>query len=1188
MSETDGTIVIDTKIKTDSLETSAKDMQDLTKRVADKVYEIGASAEEATAKLGNMTKNVNLGPLQNVEEEAKAIKDQIQQAEAQMQELMLKQNMLKQAGGKGSDLWTEEQQKIAELENTVEYAKAELESLTNTNVDINVDTSNAEQSLTTLSADERAVFERMSQEVNQSTQEEIAALNSQIEQATARLAELRKASDLFQSLGGDKSFENNYKREIEELENTIKYAKADLRSLGATKTEVNIDTSNAKRNLASLEREEQKVKQQSTNLNAKGSGANFGISSIFSKIGSAVKNAGSGLSNLISKFTSLKGSTDNANYSMTQMLASGILFNAVFSGISAVTSGAVSGLNNLAQYSSTTNAALSSMMSALTQLKNSLATAFAPILTVVAPYITAFINMLSAAITKIGMFIAALTGQKTFTKAVAVQQDYAKSLQKSTNTANKSTNASNKFASAANKSTNATKKNTDAKKKSTNATKKANKENQKYLSGLDEIRRFETQKDTNTKTKTPSTKTPSVKTPKTPSTKTPSTKAGGLGGLSPSDMFKTVKIDSGISDLANKIKKMIAAQDWEGLGKFLAQKINGVLQKIYDAINWKNVGPKITKFVNAFTRTFNSLVDNINWDLLGRTVGAGINTLVNTLNLLLEGINWKNLGSKLAVGVNGLFKEVNWSNVGRLFANGINTPFKMLQGAVNTLNWNLIGLSIAQLLNGAIAKIDVKTIGSSLSGFAKGILTTLNTALINTNWSQLGTKLAQLLKSIDWIGIVVNAITVAGSIVTALTQTGVSFMDELAKGIEKGASNFISKGLSALVDFTANLRQNAGKLVDSGLNLMLNLAKGIADAMPDIIKDVPQIVINICGVINDNMPKILATGVKIIVILLKGMIKSIPTLIANIPQIIKAIVAVFEAFGWMSLGKNIIKGIKNGISSMRSAAAKAAGDVHSSIVNAIKNLPGKMKEIGTKGVTYVGNGIRGGLAALKQTARNIVSYIISGIKSLPSKMVSKATDAISKFKNKFSVKNFISLGKNIIKGIIQGIADNVYLLIAKIGDVASDALDSAKDFLGIHSPSRVFRDQIGKMIPAGITVGIEKSFPDTLRSLQNQVDKLTNINVKTPNIAQGTIIPAKIAAAISTNGINIQNNENLKDLLNELLTAINNLQNADNDKNKNVTYKLTAQLNRRTLFDEVINEAKLRQMGNGNNPFLLA
>lgn len=119
--------------------------------------------------------------------------------------------------------------------------------------------------------------------------------------------------------------------------------------------------------------------------------------------------------------------------------------------------------------------------------------------------------------------------------------------------------------------------------------------------------------------------------------------SGGGGGLdlSPSEMFETVKVDGPLADFAKKLREAFLAEDWEGLGEILADGVNTGLQKLYDAINWKNVGPKITYFCNAFTTTFNSLVDNINWDLMGRTVGAGINSIINTLNLLITGIDWK-------------------------------------------------------------------------------------------------------------------------------------------------------------------------------------------------------------------------------------------------------------------------------------------------------------------------------------------------------------------------------------------------------------------------------------------------------------------------------------------------------------------------------------------------------------------
>lgn len=879
-----------------------------------------------------------------------------------------------------------------------------------------------------------------------------------------------------------------------------------------------------------------------------------GISSVFSRMGGVVSGLGKRLSGLAQNFTSTTNSANNARFSIGRMVGMSILYSTVFGMISKVNSGIMTGINNLAQYSSATNASISSMMSALTQLQNSLATAFAPILSVVAPILTAFMNMLSKAITYIGMFIAALTGQKSFTRAKAVQEDYAASL--------------NKTSSGANKAAKATKNNA-------NATKKANKEIQTYLSGLDEIRQYQKEKDNDT-----------------PSSSTPSAGGGGGGGgyTGPSigDMFEKVPIESSIADIAKKIKDLIKKEDWEGLGAYIASGINKGLQKIYDAINWNNVGPKITYFVNAFTRTFNSLVDHIDWDLLGRTIGAGINTIVNTLNLLIEGIDWKNLGAKIGIGINGMFNEVDWSNVGRLFANRINIPFQMLAGAVNTLKWDTIGKSIGQGLNGAIEQIDVNSISLGLSGLAIGILTTLENALDTTNWSLLGTKLAQLLTGIDWVGILVKAISVAGKALNALTSLGTSFMDNLAKGITNGTQQFISKGLSALTNFTANLRSNAGKLVDSGLNLMLNLAKGIANSLPDIIKNVPQIVSNIANTINDNAPKILMAGIQLIGILIKGLIQAIPTLIASIPQIIVAMVNVFTAYNWLSLGKSLITGIKNGIVAAKSTAVEAMTNTYNGLLNAIKNLPSKLKGLGENGLKEMGNGITGKLSGLKTTAGKILTNIIEAVKNLPKELSKKATSAIRDMKTTFKNVDWGSVGMNVVKGIAKGVGDFAWILVDKMTGLAQKAWEGVKDFFGIHSPSRLMRDTIGKMIPAGITVGLEKAFPDTLKTLMNQSEQLANVPFRTPEIATGKIIPAKASAVIAQkqNSTNSNNNDVLN-LLEQLLSVMKSLE-SDNSGNNGGDYHFTAQINRRTLFDEFIEEAKLRQMSNGRNPFSLA
>lgn len=217
---------------------------------------------------------------------------------------------------------------------------------------------------------------------------------------------------------------------------------------------------------------------------------------------------------------------------------------------------------------------------------------------------------------------------------------------------------------------------------------------------------------------------------------------GKYTGPSPKDMFEEVPIESSLKGIADKIRELIKNEDWEGLGAYIASGINKGLQKIYDVINWNNVGPKVTKFCDAFTRTFNSLVDNIDWDLMGRTVGAGINTLVNTLNLLIAGIDWKNLGKKFATGITGLVREVNWNNLGQLMGNKFMIAWKIFNGMVHNLPYSEIGKAVAECLNGAMSQISLSEVADTLATGLNGAFTSLYSFSESFDWSELVDNIA--------------------------------------------------------------------------------------------------------------------------------------------------------------------------------------------------------------------------------------------------------------------------------------------------------------------------------------------------------------------------------------------------------------------------------------------------------------
>lgn len=209
-----------------------------------------------------------------------------------------------------------------------------------------------------------------------------------------------------------------------------------------------------------------------------------------------------------------------------------------------------------------------------------------------------------------------------------------------------------------------------------------------------------------------------------------------------------------VSLFAHRIRKAIKSENWQALGIVLANELNKGLQKVYDVISWKNVGPKITAFTTAFTETFNSLVTHFNWDLLGRTVGTGVNTIVNTLNQLADGIDWINLGSKMAEGFNGLFDEVDWNNLGHLIGNKFRIAWDMFAGFVKNLDYADIGRSIAEFLTSAFGTVSFGNVGTALSNLMDGAFESLRTFTKEFEWNDFANNVAEgisnFLKNTEW------------------------------------------------------------------------------------------------------------------------------------------------------------------------------------------------------------------------------------------------------------------------------------------------------------------------------------------------------------------------------------------------------------------------------------------------------
>lgn len=390
---------------------------------------------------------------------------------------------------------------------------------------------------------------------------------------------------------------------------------------------------------------------------------------------------------------------------------------------------------------------------------------------------------------------------------------------------------------------------------------------------------------------------------------------------------------------------------------------------------------------NGEAKDFNNLVDELNGSLQGMTAEQKNNALATIFTTQgLQAFNkmtassdatvqkfWKGIqdssgsaAQQAATQLDNLKGDITLlsSATEGLELGFYNTFSGAIRGAIKDVTSEVSGLAEAMEsggISGAFSKLaqDAINFSGQLPGLTKigGDLINGLISSVTQNSGSITTAVGQLLNNL------------ASTISTGLnvfTSVGINLLTTIASGMTQGIPTFLGQALPMLTQFTESLRNNAGKLINAGLTLIQNIAQGLINSIPVLIAYVPIIITNLAGIINDNAPKILATGVTIITNLAIGLVRAIPLLIANLPKIITAIVSVFTAFNWLSLGKNIvtgiIKGIKNLPSLLKSTAKNAVNGfkgafrgngILSAVKGAFTKIPSAVKSIFTKAVSLV-------------------------------------------------------------------------------------------------------------------------------------------------------------------------------------------------------------------------------------------
>lgn len=289
-----------------------------------------------------------------------------------------------------------------------------------------------------------------------------------------------------------------------------------------------------------------------------------------------------------------------------------------------------------------------------------------------------------------------------------------------------------------------------------------------------------------------------------------------------------------------------------------------------------------------------------------------------------------------------------------------------------------------------------------------------------------------------------------------LADTAVTFLvGNLMPAIGNILSALPDAAATLITSLASSLKAQAPGLLQSGIELLQNIVSGIVTGLPQLLQSGADMIAGYRQAISEQFPQILESGSQMLQNLVNGILQNLPTLVSSALELIGQMVGVF----WDCLPQLLQSGVQL-ILSLADGVLQSLPQVASAAFTTIAKLAASMlsraPDILQSGITLIGE-LAAGL-----------------IRALP-KVASAAVQIISDIKDKFSRTDWLSLGRNIVDGIISGIRNAMDALGVAIRDVASSALNAAKNALGIHSPSALFRDEIGRQIPAGMALGIEKN-----------------------------------------------------------------------------------------------------------------
>ena len=378
-----------------------------------------------------------------------------------------------------------------------------------------------------------------------------------------------------------------------------------------------------------------------------------------------------------------------------------------------------------------------------------------------------------------------------------------------------------------------------------------------------------------------------------------------------------------------------------------------------------------------------------------------------------------------------------------------------------------------------------------------------------------------------------------------ISESGISILKSLLSGLESVlpelgpfVTNVIDLMLQAFLTY-------APSLFSMGVTLLGDVIRGLADRMPELIPMAKEAIRTIMDALTKNLPTILQAGIDILIALIEGISDMLPELIPaaidciltlvqglldNLPQIIQAAIDLIVALAF---------GLIDALPILMEKAPDIIQALVDGLLDAIPMLIDAAVELLMKLVDYLIDNIDLILTTGPKIIMKLADSLIGAIPKLFDAAM-KIPKAIAK---KIIETDWLEVGKDIIRGIGDGLMNGVKSIGDTIKKVAGGIVDGFKNFFGIHSPSRLFRDEIGENLALGIGEGFTEEMGTVERTMSRAMPDLTAaVQAPALGITSGAragyaTTPAAVSQA-STTGANDARAAQVLELLTRILEAI--------------------------------------------------